>query len=76
MSHPDKCPICGSSIISVEYGYFSKYHHDGISEYNCSNTLADKPTCTFRQGRFCGKQLAPNEIEPPFCKGESHPYGE
>jgi len=69
--HP--CFDCGGEMVHVEYSHDSKYHYDGISENACVNTLSKNPTCTNRKGRWCGKTLAPNEVEFPFCDGRPHP---
>ena len=50
--------------LGVEYWWGSAWHYDGVSEWRCSHG---------RFGRWCGKQLIENEVEPPFCKGEVHP---
>ncbi len=57
----------------VEYSLLDPFHYDGMSEHACKNALGDNPTCTYRKGRFCGKVLAPNEQEPPYCTGKAHP---
>lgn len=48
----------------VQYGYWSNFHYDGVSEWHCVHG---------RFGRWCGRKLEGNEVEPPFCKGEIHP---
>lgn len=50
----------------VEYWYGSRYRYDGVSEHQCLK-------CGKRWGRWCGKELKSNEVEPPYCKGEEHP---
>ena len=62
------CPKCGGKTIMVEYGLMDKHHYDGVSEIDC----LDKK-CGYREGRFCGKELGANEVEPRFHAGEKHP---
>ncbi len=73
----DTCPLCGGAILMVEYPITDPYHHDGISEYACQNSLSDSREdhikCTYRLGRFCGKILGKNEQEGPYCTGNNHP---
>jgi uncharacterized membrane protein YgcG len=68
MDHKNPCPKCGNDhIIGVQYGYGgAPYHYDGISEFQCSK-------CDRREGRWCGKELVGDEVEPPYCKGTEHP---
>jgi hypothetical protein len=56
------------NVFGVQYGRTgdTPYHYDGISEYHCT-------TCEKRIGRWCGKKLAEDEVEPPFCEGGDHP---
>jgi transposase-like protein len=61
------CPKCESdNVIMIQYSYTSKYHYDGVSEYNCRD-------CGYRQGRWCGQELKDKECERVFCSGGSHP---
>lgn len=81
MKQPEKCPKCGQAIIAVEYANDDKYHYDGVSEYNCANTVTvhyeegfiEPPTCDWRIGRWCGQVLKEGEVEPRFCAGNGHP---
>lgn len=51
-----ECVFCKSKkIILVEYGG----GYDGISEIRCSD-------CKKRAGRWSGKELIGNDMEPPF----------
>lgn len=50
--------------IGIEYWHTSLYHYDGVSEWLRNDR---------RFGRWCGKELFGNEVEPPFCQGELHP---
>lgn len=72
---PEVCPKCGGEIMMVEYAYDNPQHYDGISEYVCYNAFKmtrDIPTCDYRVGRWCGKELQSRELETRFCKGEPH----
>lgn len=46
-----------SRIIGVEYSYDSSEHYDGVSEWRCLY-------CGRREGRWSGKVLTGDEIEP------------
>ena len=50
--------------IGLQYWYDEHYHYDGVSEWHIDD---------LRYGRWCGKELFGNEVEPPFCQGELHP---
>ena len=67
---PEECPKCGGKIWMVEYSYGSPHRYDGVSEYACENN-------DYRIGRWCGKELSHQEVEPRFCEGtEPHPFYE
>jgi DNA-directed RNA polymerase subunit RPC12/RpoP len=46
-----------SRVIGVEYSYDSPERYDGVSEYQCTY-------CGARFGRWTGKKLEDNELEP------------
>lgn len=48
-----------SRVIGVEYGYDSPERYDGVSEWRC-------PDCGRREGRWSGKVLQDDELEPRF----------
>lgn len=75
MTTYDKCPKCGDEVWMVEYDYANPEHYDGTSEYACKQALTGegKNPCDWRVGRFCGKPLAPKEIERRYCTGIGHP---
>ena len=50
---------CGKSMIGIEYGGGSPYRYDGISEWMCKK-------CKVRIGRWTGKVLKSEELEPPY----------
>ena len=56
-----KCIKCNSDTIMVEYGYQSKNHYDGISEYQCLNKK-----CEIRFGRWSNKILQDGEEEKRY----------
>lgn len=78
---PDKCPKCQGEIIGVEYLLTDKEHYDGVSEWACVNALQldleSKVNCDYRIGRFCGRELKPNEVERRYCNDligiDAHP---
>lgn len=54
------CPKCGSHEIGgVEYAYHHPERYDGISEWYCLK-------CTYREGRWSGKELAEGEAEKRY----------
>lgn len=53
-------------MAQIQYSYSSKYHYDGVSEFQCK--------CGYRQGRWCGEELHGHEVERVFCDGKhGHP---
>ena len=52
---------CGAPMICVEYDWKSPEHYDGTSEYWC-------PACNIRIGRWTGKILDDEELEPRYGK--------
>ncbi len=54
-------------MIGIEYGHDSKYRYDGVSEWKCGS-------CSYREGRWCERELVDHEVERPFCTGEVHPH--
>lgn len=49
----------------MEYAYGQRFRYDGVSETWCEHG---------RFGRWCGLELAPDEVEPPYCQGRNpHP---
>jgi hypothetical protein len=68
-THPKVCPVCGAPIAGLEYGYDNPEHYDGVSEWICTKG-ADDGSWHFRLGRWTGRLLKKNELEPPY--GESH----
>jgi hypothetical protein len=80
MYETQECPKCGASlrgdpipersqsiygsthfsnVIGVQYAWDDPNHYDGVSEWRC-------PHCGYREGRWSGRALGPNETEPPF----------
>lgn len=56
----------------MEYSYDSLEHYDGVSEYDCKNSMNigdKKATCDYRLARFCGQELKGGEIEYRYCDG-------
>ena len=51
------CPTCNIEMTAVEYGYPCPQRWDGFSEYYCQ-------TCDIRIGRWSGKVLTGDELEP------------
>lgn len=49
-------------VVGVQYTHDSPQHYDGVSEWLC-------PACDARWGRWSGRRLRANELEPRF--GES-----
>lgn len=70
--NPKKCPECGNKTWLVEYSHDSPEHYDGVSEYACEGNFTEPKTCNWRIGRWCGKQLNENEIEPRYHKSGAH----
>jgi len=77
-----RCPKCGAGLLMVEYSLLDAHHYDGVSEIACGRAMRvvdldtdeiEEPTCDYRVGRWCGKELKKGEVEPRFCKGEEHP---
>lgn len=63
------CPACGRddedfAFIGIEYAYGSPCHYDGVSEWLC-------PDCRTRVGRWTGRVLTGDMVEPPFGRGIS-----
>lgn len=52
-------------IVGIKY--HGKFAVNGVSEFVCNN-------CGRREGRFCGKELIGDEIEPIGCDGKAHPH--
>lgn len=46
-------------VIGVEYAYGNPERYDGVSEWRC-------PDCGRREGRWSGRVLADEEIEPRY----------
>jgi hypothetical protein len=69
------CPKCGGKIWMVEYAYPHPQRYDGISEHACQNALRhgdEEPTCDYRVGRWCEKELKNGESENRYCEGQPH----
>ena len=55
-----KCPKCGNeNICGIEYAWDHPEYYDGISEWRC---LA----CSYRQGRWSGKELLNGDTEKRY----------
>lgn len=69
------CPKCQAELIGFQYFFDSKFHYDGVSEWLCPTDVKDDYTKShYREGRFCGKELKDNEMEPKDCLCEfGHP---
>jgi hypothetical protein len=50
-------------MAGVEYAYGHPERYDGISEWECK-------VCGLRLGRWTGRRLAGNQIEPRFGRGD------
>lgn len=59
------CPHCQIQMIAVEYRGTSE-DYDGISEFTC-------PTCGRRYGRWTGRELKPDELEPRYGRLPTEP---
>lgn len=62
------CGRCGNrNIIGGEYWYGSPARYDGVSEWWCSPAAKG---CGLRIGRWTGKVLKDEELEPRLGEGE------
>lgn len=67
------CPKCNKELVAMQYGYDSKFHYDGVSEYFCPAGVTNDATKShYRIGRWYGRDLTGAEMEPKDC---SVPYG-
>lgn len=55
------CPECDKPMVCCEYDYTSPEHYDGVSEFQCAEGHP-----VIRIGRWTGRRLGPDEIEPRF----------
>lgn len=46
-------------LIGVEYAYGHPERYDGVSEWRCGC-----PGCGYREGRWSGRELIGDEVEP------------
>lgn len=51
------CPKCQQYMIGVQYAWDHPEHYDGVSEWMCI-------ACELRIGRWSGRELGQNEVEP------------
>ncbi len=57
---------CGAPVHAVEYHGMHPHHHDGVSEWRCTE-------CGTRYGRWSGKVLTDGEWEPRYGKETREP---
>lgn len=52
-----QCPDCSAELWGKQYVGGAPEAYDGVSEWTCS-------ACTYRRGRWSGRRLEGNEVEP------------